>query len=403
MKIEPEEKKRQLPMLGRRHSEATKKKIRMARLERKKRLGYINSPETRKKISEAQKGKKLSEETKRKLSIALKGKKKPPFTEEHKRKLSKALRGRPQPWNAGEKCHFWRGGMMRKIATKCTGCGKINFIRLGRLKKLNRPYQCLSCSMKGRVISFEMRRKLSLTNRKYNLDESFFEKIDSEEKAYWLGFLSGDGFITPGNKVRLSLGVKDKKHLRKFKETVKWKGKDYFHKNTNGLEVYFRSLKMMKDLARYNITQRKTFTIKFPNIPKSLERHFIRGVFDADGSICRAIRRKQGKSGQIYISHGGEFDIQGNKEFVLAIQSRLVEELELPITSINYAGKNINRVRYGGINQLKKIYKYLYENANVFLERKKKLFEDILKNYHCEIIRPQQKEFKIRKFELSKT
>lgn len=70
-------------------------------------------------------------------------------------------------------------------------------------------------------------------------------------------------------------------------------------------------------------------------------------------------------------------------------------ELGLPTTSINYSGKTINRLRYGGINQPRKIYNYLYQNATIFLERKKKLFEDILKNYRCEIIRKQRKEFKI--------
>lgn len=94
-----------LEVSGRHHSEKTKEKLRKARLERKKLLGYINSPETRKRISDVQKGKKLSD-------------------------------------------------------------------------------KCLPCSMKGKIISFETRRKLSLANRKYNLDESFFEKIDNEEKAY---------------------------------------------------------------------------------------------------------------------------------------------------------------------------------------------------------------------------
>lgn len=382
--------------IGTYHSEETKKKMRKARLERKKRLGYINSPETRERIGEAQKGKKLLEETKRKLSTVLKGRKKPPFTEEHKRKISETLKGKPQPWNTGEKCHFWRGGMMEKIPVKCTICGKINLVRKGWLMKRILPYKCRNCCNKGKKRTLEYRLKSSLLHRKYSLDETFFEKIDSEEKAYWLGFLSGDGFITAGNKIRLSLGIKDKRHLKKFKEAVKWTGKDYFHKDTNGLEVYFRSLKMMKDLARYSITQRKTFTIKFPNLPKSFERHFIRGVFDADGCICRSVSTTRGKSGQLYIYHRGEFDIQGNKEFILATQSRFVE-LGLSRNSINYSGKKINRIRYGGINQLKIIYKYLYENATVFLERKKELFKDILKNYHSEVIRPQRKEFRLPK------
>jgi len=153
---------------------------------------------------------------------------------------------------------------------------------------------------------------------------------------------------------------------------------------------------MVTDLARCCVTSCKTFTAKFPNIPKTLERHFIRGKFDADGCICRARRITYGQSGQIYIFYGGEFCIEGNKEFILSIQSRF-EELGLPQNSISYSGKRINRIRYGGVNQLKIIYKYLYENATIFLERKKKLFEEILKNYHCEIIKPQGKELNLPK------
>lgn len=388
-------------ILGKHHSEETKKKISKARQERKRKLGYINSPETRRRISKAQKGKKLSEKTKRKLSRALKGRKKPPFTEEHRRKLSETLKGKPQPWNAGERCHFWRGGMMKEVSVKCAICGKINLIRRGRLEKLNHPYRCLSCSMKGRVVSYETKRKLSLVNRKYNLDESFFEKINNEEKAYWLGFFAGDGNITDENRLRVRLNIRDRNHLMKFKKAIKWNGRDYYPKHQGALEVHFKSFKIVNDLARYYITPRKTFIIKFPKISRELKRHFVRGVFDADGCINKAERITYGKSGQKYIFYGGEFCIEGNKEFISAIQSRLVEELGLPITSINYSGKNINRVRYGGINQLKTIYKYLYENATIFLERKKKLFEEILKNYHCEIIQSQEKEFKISKFELT--
>lgn len=218
----------------------------------------------------------------------------------------------------------------------------------------------------------------SRARRKHSLDELFFSEINSEEKAYWLGFLCGDGCIT-GNKVRLALAVKDEHHLNWFKAAVKWSGKCYYHKS-GAVEVYFRSLRMVKDLARYYITPRKTFTVRFPNIPKSLERHFIRGVFDADGCINKQIRITRKKSGRIYVLSGGEFSIEGNREFVSAIQLRLVK-LGLPANSVNYPGKNINRVRYGGINQLKTIYRYLFEGATIYLERKKELFKNILEDY----------------------
>ena len=287
-----------------------------------------------------------------------------------------------------------------RISTKCTKCGRINFVRGDYLKRLTHPYWCKYCKPHWRPETFEDRIKLSLAHRKYNLNESFFAKIDNEEKAYWLGFLSGDGAITE-NKVRLRLANRDTEHLKKFKKVVGWTGKDYRCKRTNALEVGFRSLRMVSDLASYYVTSRKTFTVRFPEISGALERHFIRGVFDADGCISKVTRVSRGKSSQIYIFYGGEFDIQGNREFISAIQTRLVE-LGLPFNSINYSGKSINRVRYGGINQLKIIYRYLYENASIFLERKKKLYEGILRDYHFEIYNSKQgfaerKEFKIKK------
>ncbi|MDP2926616.1 MAG: hypothetical protein Q8N65_00525 [bacterium] len=272
-----------------------------------------------------------------------------------------------------------------KISINCTKCKRKNFARRDYLKLLTHPYWCKYCRPHWRPKTFEDRIKLSLARRKYALNESFFEKINNEEKAYWLGFLAGDGAITE-NKVRLSLSLKDKDHAMKFKEAVGWTGKDYLHINTSALEVYFRSFKMVNDLAKYFVTARKTFTLRFPEIPKEIERDFIRGVFDADGCINKARRVSRGKGGQIYIFYGGEFNIEGNSEFLTAVQSRFVE-LGLPAGSLDYPGKRINRIRYGGINQLRKIYGYLYNSATVFLERKRELFEDIMKDYRHEIIK----------------
>lgn len=272
----------------------------------------------------------------------------------------------------------------QKLFVQCAKCGKVNFVRKDFLQRIAHSYRCRHCSPRWRPESFEDRARVSLAHRKYSLDEFFFEKINTEEKAYWLGFLSGDGAITE-NKVRLCLAVKDKEHLHKFKEAVQWNGKDYYHHHSEALEVYFRSLRMVRDLCRYNVTPRKTFSIKFPSIAYSLGRHFIRGLFDADGCINRAKRLRVGKSGQKYVSYGGEFSIEGSKQLILDLRECFVA-LGLPVNSVNYSGKKINRIRYGGINQLRKLYDYLYKDATIFLKRKERLFKDILENYCLEII-----------------
>ena len=44
-----------------------------------------------------------------------------------------------------------------------------------------------------------------------------FDQIDTQEKAYWLGFILADGYLnTNKHMLRIKLGDKDKHHLEKF-------------------------------------------------------------------------------------------------------------------------------------------------------------------------------------------
>ena len=52
---------------------------------------------------------------------------------------------------------------------------------------------------------------------KYYRNSNIFEKIDTEEKAYWLGFLYADGYVDPERgEIILGLAEKDKEHINKF-------------------------------------------------------------------------------------------------------------------------------------------------------------------------------------------
>ena len=139
-------------MLGRHHSEETKKKMSKMRLERKKRLGYINSTEVRKKMSEAQrrrfKNNPMSDETKRKMSEALKGKKKPPFTEEHKRKISEGGKI-PRPWMRGENSPRWKGGASN-LSKRIKNSFKYKKWREAIFQRDN--WTCQQCGKRGGII-----------------------------------------------------------------------------------------------------------------------------------------------------------------------------------------------------------------------------------------------------------
>lgn len=219
-----------------------------------------------------------------------------------------------------------------------------------------------------------------MSGRIYHINENIFEDITTEEQAYWLGFFTMDGSITE-NKIRLTLAIKDKDHVLKWKKFTEWTGKDYYHKDTNAWEVYFRSTKMKSDLAKYGVTPRKTFTLRYNQgaVPPKLKHHYIRGMFDADGSIPRQTRKITKENGKKYEYKCGEFSIGKNREFVKALQKDVfIDILHLPNTSTQYTNKSIGRIRYGGIDQLEIIYKYLYKDATIYIERKEAQFRDIL-------------------------
>ncbi len=111
--------------------------------------------------------------------------------------------------------------------------------------------------------------------RKYELDETVFEKIDSEEKAYVLGFLYADGCVTKNNS-RLSITVSsvDEDILIKIKTLLKTnipirhedgsliKNTNYYGKPTSNLTV--NSVKICKDLNKWRVSQHKTLKLTFP-------------------------------------------------------------------------------------------------------------------------------------------
>ena len=124
----------------------------------------------------------------------------------------------------------------------------------------------------------------------YERDSNVFEKIDTEEKAYWLGFLYADGYVNEEKHfLTLGIGNKDKEHIEKFRKFLKTNA-PYVDKANNGGHPfrYFRiyDQKIVADLAKQGCTQGKSLTL-MPScdMDESLWVHWSRGVFDGDGSI----------------------------------------------------------------------------------------------------------------------
>lgn len=218
--------------------------------------------------------------------------------------------------------------------------------------------------------------KLSKTSKKYTLNENIFETIDTEEKAYWLGFLFADGYNHETKTcVALRLQAADKEILEKYKTFLGTNVPIYTFKRVTSVnklhreycEVNVCSPIFSEQLAKWGCKQGKTFNLHFPDIPEHLYRHFIRGFFDGDG--CLSIRDRNNRRKKYGTSMNYQLCLYGLETILLPIQNILVKELDLTPTKLAIS-KKIKTLHYTGKQVVSKIMKYLYKDATVYLKRK---------------------------------
>jgi hypothetical protein len=222
------------------------------------------------------------------------------------------------------------------------------------------------------------------SKRKYPTNQEYFSKIDTEEKAYILGFLYADGYNNVADRtVKLVLNEGDKEILEQINNCIQPYKPLYFldHSRRRSLgskvlDCYSMSIsseKMCQDLVRLGCPQSKTFKISFPTshqVPKGLIQHFIRGYFDGDGCI-KILKNGEKQS----------FSLVGTESFLNSIQNFFVENLGItntklykPKTTIN---NNIAVLSHSSLKNCIKIRNFLYKNATIFMKRKYTKFNNI--------------------------
>lgn len=233
-------------------------------------------------------------------------------------------------------------------------------------------------------------RKLSECHisRKNNFNENYFETINCEEKAYWLGFLYADGCVRKSKNThcntysyKIQFALAEIEPLLKFKNSIesnhiinKYLTKEGFV--SYRLTIY--SNKMFNDLNNLGCVERKTSILTFPNknqVPQYLINHFIRGYFDGDGSVYILNPKNYNNTNTIYKTIG--ISILGTKEFITELNNHLL--YKSTINKENRSNANVYYIRTSGTNKVYNFYNYLYNNATIFLERKKLKFNNYYK------------------------
>ncbi len=206
-------------------------------------------------------------------------------------------------------------------------------------------------------------RRASGGTKRCTVDDAFFDTIDSEEKAYWLGFISADGTIGKNDVITLTLGIKDAAHVHAFAKALEstYKVSSAVYDGFGRCSTSIVSRQLIERLGRLGVHRNKSLTIRPAAVPAKLERHYWRGVVDGDGSIHR--RGTRGGRRRDYI-----VNLVGTREMLAGFTKAVQRNLRLPKPEITPNG-SICITSYANA-KAQKVAHWLYDTSRVALVRK---------------------------------
>lgn len=210
---------------------------------------------------------------------------------------------------------------------------------------------------------------LGLKKSIHHCNYEYFHDIDTEEKAYWLGFIYADGNVNKAqNTLRINLQAKDSGHLVKLNKSICGNFNVRIYDEIHQDKIYpmsqilIYSTNMVKDLIEHGVFPNKTDKIIFPDLPDKLVRHFIRGYFDGDGSICERKHKKRLSDLSCSFTCGNLIFLTKLREILLqnGIKSYVVPDKRGNKFSLSLAGLSNPDI----------FLQYIYNNCTVYLDRK---------------------------------
>lgn len=231
--------------------------------------------------------------------------------------------------------------------------------------------------------------KMGMKKYPYTCDYHYFDVIDTEEKAYWLGFLSADGWINKNEETNagvtgIELQYGDINHLKKFNKSIsgnyqitdRWRTctlSKYKEKKNHMCMIRIFSLTIYNSLAKLGFTNEKSFDCHIPDLPEELLRHYIRGYFDGDG--CFSYTNKTFSVKFITASEVLYNDI-------LKILKSLSIDSICDTKYVNEFGTLMYNPSINRVNDKLKFLNYIYSDCNIYLDRKYNKYLQVINKYN---------------------
>ena len=219
-----------------------------------------------------------------------------------------------------------------------------------------------------------------------DMKEHFFQEINCEENAYFLGLLIADGNVFKDNtgrqaSISITLDLKDEYMLQKFKEVLQADTSIGYDGRGCG-QIAVRSNIMAEDLAKYGVIPRKSHHTYLPEIPNQYMWHVLRGIFDGDGSILA--KPSPNNDGHNRFLHCVSFC--GTHKLMEDISNYLYKNLAFKQkpTVYDYKDRQLSELKIQNIDDIYLFGTYMYKEATIFLDRKYKIFLDFKQHYNLD-------------------
>lgn len=245
----------------------------------------------------------------------------------------------------------------------------------GSAPKVGRAF-CVGNHVIERILKERGVERTGAGRRLYQINEHYFDEIDTPNKAYVLGFLYADGSNVKSKRtISMSLEERDKDILERIRneigserplEFIDYSNKhDFGYTYKNQYRLLLFSAHMCNVLESIGMVPNKSLIADFPILPSELIRHFVRGLFDGDGSVYRC-----------------QYKNRNSYQHTLTITSTLllceklvnVVENVLDINCHIYDASNHNGITkvftISGKNQIKKFMDWIYDDSGLKLQRK---------------------------------
>lgn len=248
------------------------------------------------------------------------------------------------------------------------------------LKEISNKFDISISAIKRR--KYKNHWTVNAKKNKYNFDENYFDEIDSEHKAYWLGFLMADGYILSKRQRKghvnesqsfgFSINMQDSELFDYFKEDLKAENPVNIYDNYSSQfasinktgRILLTSQHTVNMLKKWGLVENKTFSTHMPDIKKELIPAFIRGYSDGDG--CITIDKNNRIS----------WKFCGTQELLNAFQDFFGTSYKL---TQRFPERHNNNWQFGisGWKNVPRCLDIVYKDATVYLKRKYNKYVEI--------------------------